>query len=186
MYYIQRPKISLKYAFFQEQCLVFSRDMVFAHRYSLTEKQGFERAPLFSSGLFGDGFNQIAGTANGPHVQAEGAQPDGKTPNRSANRTQGDLPDLAQLPASLIEREREEVCKQGLIGAIVRIRLKQWDEDTHPIGRKLLHGDDIGLTREVCANKMAVRAEELITSFWLSGSRPARCRCSNAPGWSSG
>ena len=32
MYYTQRPKIPLKYAFFQEQCLVFSRDMVFVQR----------------------------------------------------------------------------------------------------------------------------------------------------------
>ena len=39
--------------------------MVFVRRCSLTEKKGFVRAPLFSSGLFGDGFNQIAGTAHG-------------------------------------------------------------------------------------------------------------------------
>jgi hypothetical protein len=29
VYYIVRPKIPLKYTFFQEQCLVFPRDMVF-------------------------------------------------------------------------------------------------------------------------------------------------------------
>src|SRR5260370_6916518 len=104
--------------------------MVFARRCSLTEKQGFERAPLFSSGLFGDGFNQIAGTANGSHAQAEGAQPGGQTPNCPANRAQGDLPDLAQLSASLIEREREQSPYQCLIGALVSVALAQPDEAT--------------------------------------------------------
>jgi len=46
MYYRERRKVPLKCAFFQEQCLVFPRDIVFVRRCSLTEKKGFERAPL--------------------------------------------------------------------------------------------------------------------------------------------
>src|SRR6266567_3976675 len=102
---------------------------------------------LGSLARFGDGLDQIASVPHGPHPQAEGAQPGGEAPNRPANRAQDDLPHLTQLPASLIEREREQVCQQRLIGAVVRVGLEQWDEDAHPIGGKLLHRDDIGLTR---------------------------------------
>jgi hypothetical protein len=73
-------------------------------------------------------------------------QPSGETANRPANRAHDDLPDLAQLLASLFERQREQGHQQRLIGAIVRIGLEQGDEDSHPIRGKLLQGDNIGLT----------------------------------------
>src|SRR6266566_6766818 len=100
-----------------------------------------------SLAYFGDGLDQVAGVTHGPHSQAKGAQPGGEAPNRPANRAQDDLPHLTQLPASFLDRERKESRQEGLIGAIIWVGRKQWDEDAHPIGGKLLHRDDIGLTR---------------------------------------